>query len=118
MKLNVRMLGGTLDDAALSPEDRALIQRIYPEPEPNLADNLRVSPNPFEGVLNLEWNAAVGETLQVDWLDAQGKLWWTEKRSVEKGINTWSVAPSVPAGVYFLRFSGGSGWFVKKVVRF
>jgi hypothetical protein len=118
MKLNVRMLGGTLDDSALNPEDRALIQRIYPEPEANLANNLRVSPNPFEGVLNLEWNAAVAETLQVDWLDVQGKLWWTEKRSVEKGLNTWSVAPNVPAGVYFLRFSGGSGWFVKKVVRF
>jgi hypothetical protein len=118
MKLNVRMLGGMLDDSALNTEDRALIQRIYPEPEANLADNLRVSPNPFEEVLNLEWNAAVAETLQVDWLDVQGKLWWTEKRSVEKGLNTWSVAPNVPVGVYFLRFSGGSGWFVKKVVRF
>lgn len=118
MKLNVRMLGGTLDDSALSPEDRALIQRIYPEPEANLADNLRVSPNPFDATLNLEWNAALSETLQVDWLDAQGKLWWTEKRSVEQGLNTWLVAPNVPAGVYFLRFSGGSGWFVKKVVRF
>ncbi len=118
MKLNVRMLGGSLDDSALNPVDRALIQRIYPEPETNLANNLRVSPNPFEAALNLEWNAAVSETLQVDWLDAQGKLWWTEKRSVEKGINTWSVVPNVPAGVYFLRFSGASGWFVKKVVRF
>lgn len=117
MHLKVRMLGGTIDDSALPAEDRSRIERIYPEPEENLADNLQLSPNPFETALILEWNAAAAETLQIDWLDVQGKVWWTEKRSMERGINAWSSSPNVPSGVYFLRFSGAKGWFVQKVVR-
>lgn len=46
MRLNVRMLGGELDDSGLDAGERALINRIYPTPSPNLADNVQVLPNP------------------------------------------------------------------------
>jgi hypothetical protein len=53
MYLNVYMNGGTLDDRELSPEERQLIRRIYPEVPLPAAGEARIAPNPSNGEVML-----------------------------------------------------------------
>lgn len=118
MRLNVRMLGGTLDDSALPADARALIRRIYPDPAPNWADNVQVSPNPFADNLTVHYLSGADEPLLLRWIDVQGRTVRTETLSAIKGCN--ALAPQVPAegGLYFLEISApGRGRIVRKVVR-
>jgi len=118
MRLNVRMLGGTLDDTALPADARALIRRIYPDPAPNWADNVQVSPNPFADNLTVQYLAGADEPLLLRWIDVQGGLVREEALPATKGINT--LIPQVPAenGLYFLEISTPTGGkVVRKVVR-
>lgn len=117
MLLNVRMLGGTLDDAALAPEDRALIRRIYPEPAPVFADNVSVAPNPFADVLTLRYLSAGAEKITVRWADMNGRIAGEQQLAAEKGMNEWQ--PEVPqaSGVYLLTLEAGAGTCTIKVVK-
>jgi hypothetical protein len=111
MRLRVRMLGGTLDDAALDADSRALIERIYPEPAPNWADNIQVTPNPFSDRLTLTYTAGrEGEMLRARWLDATGRLIVEEPLRATRGINEW-VLQRLPAqsGPYLLEIRSEEG---------
>jgi len=117
MRLNVRMLGGTLDDSALPPDSRAIIRRVYPEPAPNWADNIQVYPNPFSEQFSVQYLAGAAETVRMRWTDAQGRLALEEEHLAAKGLNVWN--PKVPAesGLFFLEMEAPSGRIVRKVVR-
>lgn len=118
MRLNVRMLGGTLDDAALPADARALIHRMYPDPAPNWADNVQLSPNPFADNLTVHYLSGADEPLLLRWIDMQGRTVRTETLSAANGYN--ALAPQVPAegGLYFLEINApGKGHAVRKVVR-
>ncbi len=111
MRLRVRMLGGTLDDAALDADSRALIERIYPEPTPNWADNMQVAPNPFSDRLTLTYTAGrEGEMLTARWLDASGLLIAEELLRTARGINEWALQ-RLPAqsGLYLLELRSDEG---------
>ena len=117
MKLNVRMLGGTIDDAALAPEDRALINRIYPDPAPNLADNMTLYPNPFAGSFTFGYLAGQQEKLNVRWADINGRTVLEQTLQAEKGYNEWQPQAPASAGVYMLTVETEKGKVTKKVVR-
>lgn len=118
MELRVRMLGGTLDDSRLSAADRALIQRIYPEPAPAFADNFSLSPNPFQNAPRLSYLSADKEQLSLQWLSSDGKIVAETQLSAEKGINEWSLDASLPAaGFYWLRIGNGHENTMLKAVR-
>lgn len=53
MYLNVYMNGGTIDDSELSPEERQLIRRIYPEVPMPASGTAKVAPNPSSGEVML-----------------------------------------------------------------
>ncbi len=114
--LNVRMLGGTLDDTALPLLDRTYIRREYPEPSVSFLDNLRLFPNPFLEYLNLSYLAGQEETLQLTWVNLSGQTVLTETLRAQKGMNEWQ--PEVPhsAGMYLLEIVGESGRMIQKVV--
>jgi hypothetical protein len=114
--LNVRMLGGTLDDSALDPADRALVHRVYPEPSISFRDNLRLFPNPFEETFNLSYLSKNDETLHLSWFNLSGQNVLTETMSAQKGMNEWQPRVPTSAGMYLLEITGESGKTIQKVV--
>lgn len=115
--LHVHMQGGTLDDAALDPADRALIRREYPEPSLSFRDNLRLFPNPYLETVNLAYLSGNQEILHLSWVNLSGQTIFTETFSAQKGMNEWQ--PRVPGdpGMYLLTITGESGRTTLKVVR-
>jgi hypothetical protein len=103
MKLNVRMLGGTLDDALLSPDDRAVINRIWPAPAPDFSENAVLAPNPFSENINLRFNAAAAGQLRLRLTDVGGRVVFDKTASAAEGMNEWELpAPAgLASGAYF-----------------
>ncbi|MCR9099164.1 MAG: T9SS type A sorting domain-containing protein [bacterium] len=100
--LNVYMNGGTLDDSGLSPEDRLLINRIYPKVAPRLLDNISVFPNPVGAELQWAYVADRAGTVQWSCHNALGKIVREGAVSVSRGRNIFTAPFDVPAGVYYL----------------
>lgn len=118
MELHVRMLGGTLDDSRLAPEDRALIKRVYPDPAPNFSDNFSLSPNPFQTAPRLSYLSAGTEQLWLQWLAPDGKIVSETQLSAEKGFNEWTLHNTPPnTGFYLLRIGNRRESTVLKLIR-
>ncbi len=117
MHLNVRMLGGEIDDAALAPEDRELIRRVYPEPSRDFADNVAITPNPFVDVLTLHYLAGNPESVTLRWTNVNGQFIRKETLDAVRGPNEWQPAMPEAAGVYLLAVEGESGKATIKVVK-
>ena len=117
MKLQVRMLGGILDDAALRPEDRAIIQRVWPVPAPRLADNITLSPNPCSTSITLEYLSARVEEVTLVWTNLSGQFVGEERVQAVQGPNSWQPALPDAAGMYLLTFRGATESCIKKVVK-
>jgi len=114
--LNVRMLGGTLDDSALDLLGRTLIRRWYPEPSVSFRDNLRLFPNPFAEFMNLSYLAGNEEVLQLTWVNLSGQTVLSETLRAQKGMNEWQPEAPSSAGMYLLEIAGKSGRTIQKVV--
>jgi Secretion system C-terminal sorting domain len=117
MRLHVRMLGGTLDDSALLPEDRDLIRRIYPEPVAAFADNVQVWPNPFGEMFGLSYRASKTEKIRLTWANLSGQIVLEETQTAQKGDNKWPLKTPPLAGLYLLKVRGETGETVLKVAR-
>jgi hypothetical protein len=103
MKLNVRMLGGTLDDALLTPEDRAVINRIWPAPAPDFSENVSLAPNPFSENVGVQLNAAAAGLVRLRLTDVGGRVIFDQTEPAAEGINEWELPAPVglAAGAYF-----------------
>lgn len=117
MLLNVRMLGGALDDGALAAEDRELIRRIYPEPSPQFADNVSFAPNPFAEVFVVQYVAGKTETVALRWTDISGRIAGQQTLHAVRGLNEWQALAPEAAGVYLLSVESEAGKLTKKVVK-
>ncbi len=117
MKLQVRMLGGILDDTALSTEDRTLIQRVWPIPAPRLADNITLGPNPCSTSITLEYLSAGEEEIRLVWTNLNGNLVGEERLPAVQGLNSWQAVVPDPPGLYLLTFQGAAESCTKKVVK-
>ncbi|MBK6623043.1 MAG: T9SS type A sorting domain-containing protein [Saprospirales bacterium] len=106
MRLNIYMNGGNLDDSRLPPEDRLLINRIYPLPSANQADNIRLSPNPASDILECRYLAEGASTLELEIFNIQGQSIIRQKFPTEKGFNFLSLSvEALPTGWYTLQVS-------------
>ncbi|MFN8302736.1 MAG: T9SS type A sorting domain-containing protein [Saprospiraceae bacterium] len=117
MRLAVHLLGGTLDDSALSPEEKALIERVYPVPDLDFSKNIGISPNPFSSDCALEYLAGSAETVTLTWINEAGQLLGRESFIAEKGLNQTSLHPPAAGGLYFLQVEAPSGTAVLKLVK-
>lgn len=117
MLLNVRMLGGTIEDWALASEDKALIRRIYPEPSPHFDENVTISPNPFGESFRLIFLAKKPEEVTLRWTTLSGQTVREEKFWSVEGPNEWQPEPPVSAGAYLLTLETLSGKTTKKVMK-
>lgn len=109
MRLKVLMNGGAIDDSQLTPDERALIERIYPDlPQPQ-PGAVTVFPNPATNYLRLALNAHFPDG------PAQWELIDTNGRKVAGGRLAWSVYEgavtlpdlSLPKGIYRIRVMQG-----------
>lgn len=106
MRLNIYMNGGILDDSKLPPEDRLLINRIYPAPSPKIADNIQLSPNPATNLLECRYLSQGNTEVQIEIFNSQGQLVLVVKRQTEKGLNFFNIpVTDLSAGWYALRIS-------------
>lgn len=115
-KLTVLMNGGTLDDRALPPAQRALIERVYPQPAAVFADNVQCVPNPFTAYVQLRYTAASAEILQLQWIDTQGKTVRAQTLQVPRGHSEQTVEAPSEAGVYLLQVVGNAGMTTRRLV--
>ncbi len=118
MRLNVYMNGGTLDDSALSPEERILINRIYPPVSALPFENLVCSPNPARDQINVSWNsitdAGQGE---VTVFNIQGQQVQKHTLTLVKGLNIKQIDCSLfESGVYIIEMKTPQGNVRQKVV--
>lgn len=117
MQLNVRMLGGTLDDSALAPNDQAVIQRIWPAPASRMEDNIGLFPNPFSVEITLQYLAGAPEEIHLVWTNLRGQIVGTELLQAMRGPNQWQPKLPEAAGMYLVTLQGTAGKCTKKVVR-
>jgi hypothetical protein len=104
MRLNIYMNGGTLDLGNLPAEDRALINRIYPAPATNIADNILLSPNPASDVLQCRYLAEGHSELRLEVLNSQGQVLRQQVVETGKGYNFFEIpVADLPKGWYALR---------------
>jgi len=101
--LNVYMNGGTLDDSGLSPEDRLLINRIYPEVSPRLLDNVSVFPNPIVDALQWSYIASSSGIVHWTFYNALGQMVGQGSVPAARGRNVFSTATPLTAGIYYLK---------------
>lgn len=118
MYLNIRMLGGIIDDARLPAADRALIRRIYPEPAPSFADNIRLWPMPVSADTRLEYlSKQENEALRIRWIDAAGRMVLEQSFTCAKGTNEWPLNTPTAYGWYAVEVSTNNGYAILKAIK-
>ncbi|MCB0705397.1 MAG: T9SS type A sorting domain-containing protein [Saprospiraceae bacterium] len=117
MRLNINMLGGEIDLSNLDATSRSYINLIYPTPGQDASANLKISPNPSTGELNIQWIGSFDETITLQLFDIQGRLYWEEKRPCTKGLNIIDlILPELANGLYIVKLdSPGQGMSTHKL---
>lgn len=117
MKLNVFMNGGILDDANLAPQDRALINRIYPSSENSVFDNLQLGQNTEGNTWFGRFENAVENNLQVAIYDLNGQKLHQETKAISNFYFDLPLPQNLPP-FYLIEFIIGNQRIVKKGIRF
>lgn len=109
-KLNVYMNGGTLDDSRLSPSAKALINRIYPAPQPVFSENIKLLQNPANGQLQISYVAGATAYATLALYDLNGHHFASQAFDVQPGWNLLQFPlPAVSAGMYLCQVHSPDG---------
>jgi hypothetical protein len=79
---------------------------------------IKIYPNPNDGIFNLEVNGLVNNSVEIKMMDALGRTVWNDEltdhseQTLEKEIRL----PKLPAGAYWLQLSEGKQKHLKKVI--
>lgn len=118
IRLNVYMKGGILDDSWLDAKSRLLINKIYPAPSADFAQNISVQPNPSFGDFTLEYLASEQEEIALSLFDLQGKLILSQHFFASKGMNFFQLDISkLEAGIYYAHFKNRQRVCTKKLLK-
>ena len=82
-----------------------------------LEKNIRISPNPTDGLLNLEFQLEQNTPLEINVLDALGRRSWQQERQVFYRKNLIIDLSAHAPGMYWIQFKTDAGAFFKKVIR-
>ncbi len=70
----------------------------------------RISPNPTEGDVQIKLDSWTKQTVDFNFSDITGKIIYSEKRDLEKGLNRLDFdVYHLPQGVYFIQTNVGKG---------
>lgn len=79
--------------------------------------NLTVYPNPTKGEMNLQFNAETVEPVNLELVDAQGRIIWQEKSETQIGSNALVYhLDGISSGIYLLNLRKGSSLQTTKIV--
>lgn len=116
--LTVHMNGGYLDDSNLSPEERALIRRVYTTPAAEFEANVAIHSNPVDEDIELSVIGHAGEELDVAVWDAAGKNCFDEAVLLQEGTNDLRFqVDELPQGVYFLKLQKGQHALTERILK-
>lgn len=80
-------------------------------------DMFNLFPNPSNGLLNIEMNAAIQSNVQVTILDFVGRNIYEQNHLFDKGLSTMKIDLSgMSNGLYFIRFRSGETVYTEKLV--
>ncbi len=117
MKLNIYMNGGILDDSKLSPEERAIINLIYPTPPTVFTENVKVFPNPTSDLVTFSMILENENRVMIEAYDLTGKLIFSKIENGQKGNNDFQIQVNdISEGIYFFKIKTNLGEAVEKVV--
>lgn len=117
MKLNVLMNGGELDDHYLSPEERSLINRVYPPGITHTTHPIRIMTNPVNQQLDYELTIPAETTFQWHLINAHGRTVKQGQKGAPKGISFHSIpVDDLPSGIYCLQVKVNNQFVVEKIV--
>jgi hypothetical protein len=115
--LNVYMNGGRLDDSALSPAERRLIRRIYPEPAPDMAADFHIFPNPVGEQLQWSYLAPEAGELHWAWHNALGQVLQQGTLPADRGKNVFALPCTLAPGGYFMVLRTSRGRAVRAFIK-
>lgn len=119
MKLNIYMNGGILDDSKLSPEERAVINLIYPTPPEFFKENVKVFPNPTSDFLIFSMILENENSVEIEAYDLAGRFVFSQTKNGQKGNNDFQIQVNdLSEGVYFFRIKTDLGEAIEKVMVF
>jgi hypothetical protein len=76
-----------------------------------------IYPNPNNGRFTIDYTASAGDQLAVHVFDLTGQQVYTETRNVNTGNNQMSIdLHELPAGVYMVNVTAGTGTMSAKVL--
>ena len=94
--------------AAQAPPSQALAYKVPTQLIPVVIQ--RISPNPTEGDVQIKLDSWTKQTVDFNFSDITGKVIYSEKRDVEKGVNQLDFEVfQLPQGVYFIQTNVGKG---------
>jgi hypothetical protein len=96
-----------LDDISITTSSSVNEQSAY--------NNLRVFPNPSNGLFTLEMNTGKNESLSLEVTDAQGRIIRKENIRVTSAMRYAIDMQGEPKGIYFIRVNGEEGTRTMKI---
>jgi hypothetical protein len=96
-----------LDDISITTSSSVNEQSAY--------NNLRVFPNPSNGLFTLEMNSGKNESLSLEVTDAQGRIIRKENIRVTSAMRYAIDMQGEPKGIYFIRVNGEEGTRTMKI---
>ena len=79
---------------------------------------MQLSPNPVSETLQITFEAEAESLMRYQIIGIDGREWWSENGSVQKGTNDWKAnVGSLPAGTYLLRVVTDSSTETRKFVK-
>lgn len=101
----------------------ALTAKFFPDAssateEPAALRSIRISPNPADDYLQIEYPDAADSQLQIMLFDQQGRLIKVEETAPNQGVmqQRWTIA-DLPAGLYLIQCSNSQGSTTRKFVK-
>lgn len=90
---------------------------IAPKVEPSLSANIRLFPNPSNGILHLQFDLDQSALLEINILDGLGRSTWSQVSRPFYSETLDVDLSQYPAGVYWVLFKTPNGTFYKKILR-
>ncbi|NVO02253.1 MAG: M4 family metallopeptidase [Bacteroidetes bacterium] len=108
----------TMDNAYLDNICFSELPQNSIEEVSNAFQNMSVSPNPSNGLFNLQFDAIKNTNVEIQVLDVLGRSIRNENYNATAGLNRMAIDLGVqPKGVYFLRLQSPNGSVVKKIIK-
>lgn len=108
VRLNIHLKGGTVNLEHLDAKSLELINLIHYDDELSNVP-LALYPNPARDLTSLSFTAMLSESVQVQVIDAKGRLMYSAQMDISEGRNTVQLETAqLPKGLYLVKIESTS----------